>query len=563
MGRRAGVCGGRGGSQHLAWRGFHSNGVQGGMTAIGAGAALARKRRGDGGIVAVFVGDGTMGEGLFYESLNLSSVWDLPVLFVIENNGIAQTTPVHQAVAGSFKARGEAFGIRAEQISDDSEDFLARAEDMVRRVRETRHPGLLVIATRRLGPHSKGDDLRSEAELDAIARRDPLCRLGEILDAGERAEIEKSNHAFLDEICARAQASPPARDDTPSRSIFTCIPPPATEDRAPEARSPREALNVALDRLLRDSSDVLLLGEDLHDPYGGAFKVTAGLSTAWPGRVLSTPISEAALTGCAIGLAMNGFRPVVEIMFADFLTLAVDQLYNHAVKFPALSPELRVPLVIRTPSGGRRGYGPTHSQSTESLACGVPGLTVVFPSQYHDSGRLLEESVAWPYPTVFFEHKLLYGSKMSGHGYQTLAPHPEDIAADRFPTLFLPAGERPDLTIVTYGAMAADVEAVARRLQDEEELEVEIIVPCLLAPLPRHTLGGWLASRKRLAVVEEAHCEYGIGAEIVASLTEQGFAGRVVRIATPPVPVPSARSLEAAVIPGREEIRRRILGLFE
>ena len=131
---------------------------------------------------------------------------------------------------------------------------------------------------------------------------------------------------------------------------------------------------------------MIVLGEDLHDPYGGAFKVTAGLSTEFPGRVISTPISEAGVVGASIGLALAGYRPIAEIMFADFVTLAMDQLYNHAVKFPGMFEDMRVPIVVRTPSGGRRGYGPTHSQSPENLMTAVPGLTVVFPSHRHDSG---------------------------------------------------------------------------------------------------------------------------------------------------------------------------------
>src|SRR5262249_26472394 len=160
------------------------------------------------------------------------------------------------------------------------------------------------------------------------------------------------------------------------------------------------------------------------------FKVTAGLSTAFPGRVISTPISEAGIAGASIGLALAGFRPIMEVMFADFLGLCLDQIYNHAVKFPGIFPGMQVPLVIRSPSGGRRGYGPTHSQSPETLFTSVPGLTVVAGSHRHDNGRLLADAtLAWPYPVLFVEHKLLYGQVQDPADYRPLAPAAADPGA--------------------------------------------------------------------------------------------------------------------------------------
>ena len=382
MGRSAGVCGGIGGSQHLAFRGFHSNGVQGGMTAIGAGHALALKRREENGIVAVIIGDGTTGQGLFYESLNLASIWAVPMLFVLENNNIAQTTPTADTVGGSLEARGSAFGLRTWHLNDSDPDFLKNCESVVEETRASGQPGFLVIDTCRLSPHSKGDDLREPKVMDALRARDPLVRLGRNLGPNLKGEIDNAADEFLNEVYRQAMASPEAESNEPKRDIFVAdrIPPDAahaiTDDLGTNVRA---SLNNALDELLAGHPEVIVLGEDLHDPYGGAFKVTAGLSTRYPGRVISTPISEAGVVGAAIGLALHGHRPVVEIMFADFLSLAMDQLYNHAVKFPGMFPEARVPLVIRTPSGGRRGYGPTHSQSPENLMTGVPGLTIVFP----------------------------------------------------------------------------------------------------------------------------------------------------------------------------------------
>jgi 2-oxoisovalerate dehydrogenase E1 component len=330
----------------------------------------------------------------------------------------------------------------------------------------------------------------------------------------------------------------------------------------PAGANLRQAVNAALQHLLETVPEALLIGQDLHEPYGGAFKVTQGLSTRYPGRVISTPISEAGVAGASIGLALAGFKPVMEVMFADFLTLCMDQLYNHAVKFPGMFDDMPVPLVIRTPCGGRRGYGPTHSQSPENLLGSVPGLTVVYPSHRHAAGRLLvDATLRWPYPVVFLEHKLLYGEKLDPGGYAELPAADGDVAAHLFPTLRRGAAD-PDVTLVAYGGMLPVVEAAAQRLADEEELAVEIVAPSLLAPMPRGTLIRHLHGRRRVVVVEESHAEYGIAAEIAACLAEGGFAGELLRLGTPPVPIASARSLERQLIPDAEAIVERVADLF-
>jgi 2-oxoisovalerate dehydrogenase E1 component len=321
-------------------------------------------------------------------------------------------------------------------------------------------------------------------------------------------------------------------------------------------------LNLALKTLLAENENVLLLGEDLHDPYGGAFKVTAGLSSAFTDRVISTPISEAGITGAGIGLAMAGRRPIVEIMFADFLTLCMDQLYNHAVKFPGMFPECQIPVVLRTPCGARRGYGPTHSQSPENLLVSVPGLTVVYGSHRHNVGQLLVDAVTrWPNPVVFLEHKLLYGEAQQPGGYQRVPANPQDHAAALFHTLRR-GEDAPDLTLVGYGGMLPYVERAAARLGDEEEIAVEILAPSLLAPLPRHTLVAQLMSRPRILIVEESHHEFGFSAELMASLAEAGYAGVIARLGLPPVPIASARSLEKDQLLDEQTIVDKAVGMF-
>jgi len=575
MGRQDGICGGRGGSQHLAYRHFHSNGVQGGMLGIGVGMALARKRRGSQGMVAAMIGDGTLGQGMVYEAMNLAAVWQAPLLLVVENNAIAQTTETRHTIGGGdIEARGRAFGLPTWRIDDADPELFEKTAAIVAELRASGGPGFLVLDTRRLGPHSKGDDLRDDAEMDEIRARDPLLALGRRLDDAERADIEQRNAAFMDQVRDTASASPeathaqthaathggvpehifdqPLRDD----ALAASLPPPPADSNV------RQAINHALNHLLQGDPEVLLIGEDLHDPYGGAFKVTVGLSSAYGERVISTPISEAGITGAAIGLASEGMRPVLEIMFADFLSLCVDQLYNHAVKFPGVYEDSQVPLVIRSPSGGRRGYGPTHSQSPENLLTAIPGLTVVFGSHRHRVDQLLVDATRrWDYPVVFLEHKLLYGEPQQPGGYHVLPANPDDPGAALFPTLCR-RHQDADLCIVTYGGMLPEVEKAVEYLQAEEELAIDVLVPALLAPFPRRTLVDALLDYPRIVVAEESHHDFGISAEVLASLMEAGYQGQVLRIGTPPIPIASARSLEREILPDHQRLIDDILDLF-
>lgn len=562
MGREGGAVGGIGGSQHLTAEGFHSSGVQGGMTALGVGLALARKLTETPGVIGICIGDGTLGQGLLYESMNLAAVWKLRVLFIVENNRIAQTTATAQTTGGSIRARGEAFGLRVSELNDAAADFFQAADEIVARVRLGGGPEMAIVHTERMGPHSKGDDPRSAEEMDAVMGRDPLAALGRSLDQGVRERLERENADYIASAREAAMASPEASRLIAEKDIYRPVKAEVAAFQRVEGNV-RSQINRALGELLESDPRVVLLGEDMHDPYGGAFKVTAGLSTRYPDRVISTPISEAGVVGAGVGLAMAGLRPVVEIMFADFLTLCMDQLYNHAVKFPGMFEDVEVPLVIRTPSGGRRGYGPTHSQSPEHLAMAVPGLTVVFPSHRHNVGELLKRAVLnWPNPSVVFEHKLLYGEAAEEGGYRILARDERDAGLELFPTL-AKGGESPDLTIVAYGGMLPHIEKLAAALATEQ-LDVEIVVPSLLSPLPRHQLAAHLAGRDRVLVAEETYGDSGLGTYLGALLAESGYRGRFVRIGTPPVPIPAARSLEERILPGGAAFDKavfKVLGL--
>ena len=210
MGRSTGVCGGRGGSQHLQWRNFYSNGVQGGITPVAAGMALAEKRKGSGAVALAFLGDGTLGEGVVYETLNLAALWELPLLLVVENNRIAQTTPVESAVAGSMTQRFEAFGIPAAELdSSDVLEILPLAGRLLAEVRSGCRPRALVLHTARFGPHSKGDDTRPPEAVERLRQsRDPLAIHGKRLAPDERQAVEQQVAAEIAAAFEQALADP-------------------------------------------------------------------------------------------------------------------------------------------------------------------------------------------------------------------------------------------------------------------------------------------------------------------------------------------------------------------
>ncbi|MEA3440049.1 MAG: transketolase C-terminal domain-containing protein [Chloroflexota bacterium] len=327
-----------------------------------------------------------------------------------------------------------------------------------------------------------------------------------------------------------------------------------------------DSLNQALHRTFARDERVYLLGEDILDPYGGAFKVSRGLSTAYPDRVLTTPISEAGITGLATGMALRGLRPVVEIMFGDFITLIADQLVNHATKFRWMyNDQVRVPLVIRTPMGGRRGYGPTHSQTIEKLYLGVPGLRILAPCAVGDPGLLLENAILLgDDPVLFVENKLLYLTDIINEGSQSefslnpLPPDPSPLFPGDAPAYSLSIKGAPPaaLSIAAYGYMAEIARQAALKLAYEREIFVELIVPTQLVPFQGHDLLESAAQTGALLVVEEGTLTAGWGAEIVARATEAlGTSLRCVRrLAALDLPVPSSAPLEDAVLPGVEQI---------
>jgi pyruvate/2-oxoglutarate/acetoin dehydrogenase E1 component len=334
-------------------------------------------------------------------------------------------------------------------------------------------------------------------------------------------------------------------------------------------RTMLSSLNQALHSMMEEDSSVIVLGEDILDPYGGAFKVTNGLSTRFPGRVLTTPISEGAITGVAVGMALRGLKPVAEIMFGDFLTLAADQLINHAAKFRWMYNDgVRVPLVVRTPMGGRRGYGPTHSQSLEKHFLGVPGLWVVAPHVLGEPGQLLQQAaLGCPDPVLFIEHKTSYGTALLD---APLGLRAELYCDDEspFPTTLLSWEGAADGLICCYGGMTALCLEAIERLREEEGLAVNLAVFTQLSPVPASHLR-WVRARQPVELqvyVEEGGVTAGWSAELIARVEElraqTPFAMRHERIAAIDEPLASSRELEQRSLPQVADIMARVVACF-
>jgi pyruvate/2-oxoglutarate/acetoin dehydrogenase E1 component len=322
-----------------------------------------------------------------------------------------------------------------------------------------------------------------------------------------------------------------------------------------------QALNEGMHEAMARDERVVFLGEDILDPYGGAFKVAKGLSTRYPDRVMTTPISEGAITGIATGLALRGMLPVVEIMFGDFLSLTFDQLLNHACKFRWMyNGQVRVPIVVRTPMGGRRGYGPTHSQSTEKHFMGVPGLRVVAPNALCDPKQLLINAIlSNEEPTLFVEHKLLYLCRLeqTAKSQQFEITHSNSSLLNQLVSVQIAGAAIADVTIATYGYMAELVLEAIWRLATEQEVFAEVIVPTCLSPLDITPILNSIRRTGRLLTVEEGAVSLGWGSEVLSLVAEgipqaSRFAGR--RLGARDLPIPTSRPLENAVLPSVQDI---------
>ncbi len=569
MGRAEGYCYGLGGSMHIAdfnLRILGANGIVGAGMGLGTGAALAEQLNGSGAAGIAFFGDGAANEGIFHEAMNLAAVWKLPLIFFCENNQYGLTTPTEAVTAGgSIAARAAGYGVPGQRIDGNDAvavfDAVRRAVD---RARDGDGPTLIEAMTYRWDDHSMRANLggyRSEDEEQDWRAADPVVRLrercttaGEIDGAGFEAMIADAEAEVEGAIdWARHQAEP-----TIAEALTKISAPPivdaAAREPAPGARplTDKAAINEAFHQEMTRDPDVILIGEDV-GPTGGIFGLSAGLFDAFGGdRVRDTPISEGAISGCGVGAAMMGKRPIVEIQLFDFVSLMMDSIVNQAAKARfMMGGTPKIPIVFRGPQGAGIRLAAQHCQSLEAWFAHIPGLEVYAPSNAYDAKGLMAAAIRSDNPVVFLEHKLLYlGAE---------EPVPED------PYLVPPGKARivregSDVTVIALMAMVDRAVQAAGRLE-RDGISVEIIDPRTVKPLDRATIIDSVRKTNRAVVVHEAVRNGGIGGEIAATIMEEAFDwldAPVARVGAPDMPVPYNDRLERAFMPDASDIAEAI-----
>lgn len=332
-----------------------------------------------------------------------------------------------------------------------------------------------------------------------------------------------------------------------------------------------ENLNGALHALFANDPDVFLIGEDILDPYGGAFKISKGLSARYPDRVLTTPISEGAIIGIAGGLALSGHKPIVEIMFGDFLALGFDQILNFATKSVAMyGQRLGMHLVIRCPVGGNRSYGPTHSQSLQKHFIGIPYLSLFEMTPFHDNTRLLKKLINLGHPCLLFEDKILYTRPMYTDGVIDDLFVFDFLGNENEIARIVPDGvDNYDCLIIAPGGMVTRCLEAARTLLIEDEIGVQVLVPSQLYPVALTPALGLIAESPRLLIVEEGVAGGTWGSEVATQLY-QTLWGRlqcpIQLVHSQPTIIPSSCQLEQQVLVQSADIvqaiRRGVSGAY-
>ena len=429
--------------------------------------------------------------------------------------------------------------------------------------RERSTPSLINIATYRLNPHSKGDDLRDKAEIDGFCACDPLTIA--IAEYSHYREFYKSIVAETSAYAEAAFEKPTLApniyfDDQFGASKREYAEPAFSEVVKRSDARVAQQLNQYYRKLLENDPNAFFIGEDIEDPYGGAFKVAKGLTVAFPDRALTTPISEAAITGVAIGLSLCGRRSFVEIMFGDFITYAFDQIVNNASKFHHMYyKRVSCPVIVRTPMGGRRGYGPTHSQSLERFLIGIDNCRTISLNSLVDVDRQLAGLADVLGPAIVLENKSDYAAKTFSAPEGFLV----ELSDDLFPAIRVrPEHAMCNVTLVSFGGMARYVADRLAEIFFETDVVPELIALTSLHPLDLTAVEQSLQNTGKIVCIEEGALFGSFGAELLAQLMERiGTDFRAVRLGGRPVPILSAPALEDSTLPNLSDICRAVSSL--
>lgn len=567
----------------------------GAMLPVACGLALAADLDRSNAVVLAITGEGATREGDFHESLNLAALWRLPVLFVVENNGYGLSTPTRQAIPVEDVALAAAgYGMPGQVIDgNDVDAVLAGVAEAADRARNGGGPSLLEMKTFRMRGHEEASGTRYVPQhlFEEWGRKDPVARfctrlhadglLDEADDAALRSRIERE----VDEAVAFALSQPevessvdrelydvfaaaPGRDE---RAVSDKLPSHAGNGASPstsaleaaemkrDASSTEmrfvDAISDALRAAMRLDDRVVLLGQDIAE-YGGVFKVTAGLAEEFGlSRVRNTPIIESGVIGAALGLALAGYKPVVEMQYADFIAVGFNQIVNNlaTTHYRWGAP---VNVTIRAPYGGSVGAGPFHSQAMEAWFAHVPGLKIVIPSTPADARGLLLAAIDEPNPVLFFEQKYLYRG-LKGRVDVDLTEVPLGEAR-----IVAPGS---DLTLVTYGIGVLWAEE-ERSFWSERGANIEVIDLRTIIPWDRRRVLESVRKTGRLLVLHEAPRTAGFGAEVAASVIEEAFEhldAPPARVAGMETPVPFGKRLEGEVYAAATRLRPAIERLLD
>jgi 2-oxoisovalerate dehydrogenase E1 component len=533
--------------------------------ALADGAALASKLAGEKRVAVAFTGEGGTSEGDFHEALNVAAVWDLPVIFIIENNGYALSTPTHEQFRSeNLVDRARGYGMQGVKIDGNN---LLSVYDTIKGVREFclehQKPFLIECSTFRMRGHEEASGTKYVPQylFEIWEKRDPVRKYlewllkEEIISQEEVISINEELREYIDHAISKGLSAPAIQPDTREelQDIFkpyspgSLFPPAQTERRFrgkivisddstkqyPEKRF-IDAISEALENSLDKFPKLVIMGQDIAE-YGGAFKITEGFVEKYgKDRIRNTPLCESAIIGTALGLSLEGYKSVVEMQFADFVSSGFNQIVNNLAKIHYRWGQ-NADVVVRMPTGAGVGAGPYHSQSNEAWFMHTPGLKVVYPSNPYDAKGLLNAAISDPNPVMFFEHKALYRS--------VVGPVPDEYYEIEIGKAGI-VQEGDDITIITYGA---GVHWAKEAAQINKDLSIYILDLRSLSPLDYDAIRTSVMHTGKVLILHEDTLIGGIGGEISAWITENCFSfldAPVLRCASLDTPVPFNMELE-------------------
>ena len=517
---------------------------------VADGIALAQKLKGEDRVAVSFCGDGGTSEGDFHEALNLAGVWKLPVIFMIENNGYGLSTPTSEQYAcKDLVDRAAGYGLEGMKI--DGNDFFAVTEaiEKARKLALKGNPVLIEAETFRMRGHEEASGtFYVEDELfEEWKPKDPLHRFEQWLkethgvDKKELASLKKEiTESFEPDLQKALNAKEPQFDESEERSRAGLKQSSKSTENGINSESSEkrviDAIHLAQKQAFEEDESFLLMGQDVAE-YGGVFKASEGfLDKFGKDRIRNTPIIESGAIGAAIGLAVEGFKPVVEMQFADFITCGFNQIVNNLSKGRyRWMPDMNI--TIRAPHGAGVGAGPFHSQSPESWFMGLAGIRVLVPSTVEDAQNMLYSSLYDPNPVLFFEHKKLYRSI-------------KEVTPDSCRIVDLESArvvrEGSDATIITFGYGVLWAEEIAGKYA-EKGIEIEVIDLRSLAPVDWDTIEESVSKTNKVLLLEEASEVLGPTSEIAAGVSDRCFEqldAPVIRCSSIHTPIPFNKELE-------------------